>query len=869
MKYKLVSFIAAFALVVSLLPVGTFASEDVTYGPAVKLLMDLGVMGVDEYLGKFWDDTPVRRSEMVKILCNLFNLEPQKAETPCFDDVSENDRGYIEAVVINGYMSGYGDREFGPDDYVTGQQVLKIFVSIECGDALPQAMGGFPDGYYKAAKKMGMISASTLVSEDAARRIDVAEIIYSVLESDAIRISGIDGDNIIYESVEGATFLSDIIGIYRYEGILCKNKATALTEPSGTGDERVQIGEAVINDTEDLARDYLGCKVIAYAKKTSGEDSYNIVSIMEAKTNNSLKINVEDFVGAAGFKFEYYAGNKVKTIQMSPGCKMIYNGVLTNYDESKFNFNIGEIKLMDNNDDGKYDVVLITDYKTIIVERINVKDETISSRFGNENLELKDSYCRITYDDEKAELDGISAGAVILAAVSENTADIKAIDIKVSTTKVAGTVETKRDNEDGVFVDVGGETYKISKYAQSLADTGAIPRIDAGDSVQLFLDAFGNVAYYKKNAAGLSVGYLMAGVVDPGVLTPIIRVKIFTEKEEIIYLQAGESVKVNGEKVKIDKMDDALKNRFVETGLVEYEAENDVLQSINFPNDGYSVDEFSLDDSDDSFRCSSRNMLARKYKVSDSTPVFIVPGKSTDENKEDHHVVNGNYFSISHNYAANLYDIDEYGNVKYCVVKKDGMAEDDIEESTKLVIVEYVGVGLDDEGEEIDLICGVDENGKEISLPVKDKALMTFQVNADGETKTRPLKGGDVIQYITYKDGSASKIALAHNSDAGGTFREPCSLLTWRGASYNMERVYGTIVRINGYSAIVICGDEWAGKTILDANKHITLSGNAVYLYDSQRDKVMPIAFSDISEGDRVFACTNQNNNLRMLVVYK
>jgi len=735
MKYKLMSFIVAFMLAISVLNIGAYASEDIKYSPAVKLLTDLGIMDVDEYSGEFWDDTPVRRSEMAKILCNLFNLEPQKAETPYFDDVSENNRGYIETVVRNGYMVGYGNREFGPDDYVTGQQVLKIFVSIECGDSLANVMGGFPDGYYRAAKNMGMISASVPVSADVARRIDVAEIIYSVLESDAVRISGVEGNNIVYGTVEGATFLSDIIGIYRYEGILSKNKATSLTKPSGTGDECVQIGETVIKDTDDLARDYLGCRVVAYAKKTSGEDLYNIVSIRTARVNESLTLNVEDFVSVAGFKLEYYAGNNVKTIRMSPGCKMIYNGVLTKYDESRFDFDIGEIKLIDNNDDGKYDVVLITDYKTIVVERINVKEGTISSRFENENLKLKDSYCRITYDNEKAELGDISSGAVILAAVSENTADTKAIDIKVSTTRTAGVVENKRNTKEGVFIDVGNERYKVSKYAQLLADTGVIPNIDSGDSVQLFLDAFGNIAYYKKNTTGVSVGYLMAGAIDSEAMTSTLKVKIFTEKEEIIYLQTTESVKVNGEKVKIDKMDDTLKNRFMETGLVEYESENDVLMSISFPYNGYNVGEFSLDDSNESYRCSSRNMLAQRYKVSDSTPVFIVPSKSTSENEADHYVVSGSYFAVAESYDAMLYDIDEYGEVKYCVVKKDGMAEKDIKENAKLVIVESIGDSLDDNGEEINVIFGIDEDGREISLMVKDKALMTFQVNADGENK--------------------------------------------------------------------------------------------------------------------------------------
>ena len=107
MKYKFLAFLTAVVLVFGITPAGiTRATEDAADSRTVKLLSALGIMDADSHTGKFWDNTPVERQEMAKILCNLFDLEVSTDTLPRFNDVHEDYRAHVETAVRNGYMLG-------------------------------------------------------------------------------------------------------------------------------------------------------------------------------------------------------------------------------------------------------------------------------------------------------------------------------------------------------------------------------------------------------------------------------------------------------------------------------------------------------------------------------------------------------------------------------------------------------------------------------------------------------------------------------------------------------------------------------------------------------------------------------------------
>ena len=197
MKYRLLSFCMAVLLLISMISVprieaanSTETFKDSADTKIVKLLEALGLMEIDSETGFFWDEMPVKRSELAKIICKMFNISETKDASPHFTDVSDYDRAYIETAIRNGYMSGYDNEKFGPDDYVTNIQLIKTFVTALGGDAAAQSQGGYPGGYITIGNMLGLLKGKAVANENISRRIDVANIIYTALHADVLEIAG-------------------------------------------------------------------------------------------------------------------------------------------------------------------------------------------------------------------------------------------------------------------------------------------------------------------------------------------------------------------------------------------------------------------------------------------------------------------------------------------------------------------------------------------------------------------------------------------------------------------------------------------------------------------------------------------------------
>ena len=132
MKNKLIALITAVMLIIGCLPGMTIlaANDDSGESRRIKMLSSLGIIEADSKTGMFWDDSLVERREIVRILCKMSAIKPMVDSEPRFYDVAEEDRSYVETAVRNGYMAGYGDGEFGPRDYITRGQMLKVIVSL-------------------------------------------------------------------------------------------------------------------------------------------------------------------------------------------------------------------------------------------------------------------------------------------------------------------------------------------------------------------------------------------------------------------------------------------------------------------------------------------------------------------------------------------------------------------------------------------------------------------------------------------------------------------------------------------------------------------------------------------------------------------
>lgn len=867
MKRKLLMILMASMIVFSNVQFGISRVEaDGSENREVKLLNALGIMNVDASTGLFWDETPVRRGEMAQILCELFGYTATVDDTPRFLDVGEKERAYVETVVRHGHMSGYDNNKFGADDYITNEQVIKIFVTIIGGKTLAENMGGYPNGYMNAGMNIGIVKGETAMGGKVARRIDVASVIYETMSADMIFLSGSNGSTAIYKSTEGETFLTENLNIYKESGIVSKNEGTSLNRANGLGEGLVQIGDEICTDSKHLADDYLGCSVTVYLKKDSPHDGGDIIYIEEDKDNESILIEDKDIVGADDNSLTYFINGKSKKVEISDIADMIYNGKAVICDLNRTDIKNGFVKLVDNNGDKLYDVVIVTEYETFVVERVNKEEEKLQLKFSEPAITLENQLYRVFRDGEAAKLEDIESGDVILVATSENTEGKKVIRIEASSLNVMGSVSQIRDDGEKTYVTIGKEEYVINDYQKSLVAKNQMSEITAGSSGQFYLDKKGAIVYCNKGSAGDSVGYLINSYIDNEAAIPTLTVKVYTEDKNIQTYKATDKISVDGARVNISDISSLtnILGMLKTPQLIKYNEKDCIIKEIFFAADGYDAQEFSCDVSG-TLICTCTAILDDKYYIPSSAKVFYVPDVSEGDadynsiinNTSYYNVYTSSYFVASDSYSVSLFDIDANGNVNYVVIK--GAADNtNIKEGTSMLVVTAINKGIGDDDTPIYILKGMNERGEETELKASDAERIT-----DSKLLRIPKKG-DVIQYTTNSAGYIHGIGITHSVDES-KYYDPVSIyLTSR-----TKKVYGEVM-INSGSNILICSEPvWSNMSPLDAVKNVSNANVAIYRYDKERNRVYKSDFSEIEIGDKVFACVAGNNVTRMMVVYK
>ena len=848
--------------------VNVSAKENSMDNRAVKFVLAMGIMTEDSYTGTFWDETPVKRAEMAVILCNMFGFEPRCEDAPVFSDVREEERGYVETIVRNGYMVGHGDGTFGANEYVTAEQVIKIFVTVLGAEKVAENIGGYPTGYVKIAKELDILPATLGNLSDKARRIDVANIIYDSMHANVYTLISMGAEHTVYDSEEGETFLSERLNIYTGSGIVSKNEVTSLNRVGGTDEGHVQIGDKLYRDSNRMMDEYFGSDVVVYYKKDNKTDEIgDIIYVEEGKDNEIITIADKDIIAVNPREIKFYDGDKQKFETISPVADMIYNGVAVAYDDSRMKIDCGSVKLVDNSGDGRADVVIIYNYTPYVAEYVLLEDQVVSNMYAADPIVLKDNSYSITKNGLSATLEDISKGDVILAAVSENAEGIKAIKLDICNETVVGEIERTFVKDGRNYITVSGEDFEISEYCKALNAAQYIPTVKAGDAGQFYLDSGKRVIYYSENAFSGGIGYLVDSAVIEGVFSSKLSVKIYTEADKFETYTTADKLIVNSDKMEVT---DVVKNadimaKLKAPQLIQYKVDDGVLSEIVFAVKGYDVNNFSLD-FEGTAACNYSTVLNDKYSVSSDTKVFYVPRPNiANDGKGDmlnqkyyYHIYSGTRFGVQMSYPLKMYDIQPNNKVKYVVEQYDP-SWGNIMGGSQVLAIDEVGEGINEEGVDVKFVQGINESGNKVTFYADlDYALTDTTLN-------REVKSGDIIQYVTDFKGYIRGIKIQKDIDDpnyfGSTRMDPGDI--------SQKKAFGEVI-YNNSTNILISGTKIHENMLPEETElYISNTGSAVFEYNMERKTYRKIAFSEIVRGEKIFACVNGGNRTRMLVVYR
>lgn len=158
------------------------------YEEAVGVLAELGIIKGDDY-GNFNPDNTITRAEAATIICRMLCVEEEaKAiKREVFSDVSISHWavGYIAKAAEIGIINGYGNGNFGPNDPVAQDQIIKMLVCAWGYGQYAKELGGWPTGYITVAEELGIIESADEISGIQAKRSDVAMWSYNTLYVDS------------------------------------------------------------------------------------------------------------------------------------------------------------------------------------------------------------------------------------------------------------------------------------------------------------------------------------------------------------------------------------------------------------------------------------------------------------------------------------------------------------------------------------------------------------------------------------------------------------------------------------------------------------------------------------------------------------
>lgn len=521
-----------------------------TYDENIETISALGILDWD--FDTFSASENVTRGEFTRLVTNIVSNGVYSTDSvmSVFSDVSaDSELGKILYTAKSfGIVSGDGEGSFYPDRPITYEEAYKILGSALGYDADAKANGGYPTGYVMSCIKAGLKSDGIKVLSDKLTPSGAAKLIVDAFECNVMKVKLVN-NNTEYEIDRDEDWIYTAKKILVSEGVVTANSITALQSFDTIDQGFVSIDDVRYKCDKNFDL-YLGYNVKFYYTEENG--NCDRVLHMTKQYNDELLIDANDIadgVLSSDRKIEYYTANDdTKKVKIPVNASIIYNGrAINTYGENIFNISYGFIKLTDNNSDGIYDVVFLSEYKNMIVGAVNTVDKSAADKYNGNVINFmpyeKEKIIRI-YDETGKETDfsKLAAGDVLSYAESE---DGKILTIYVSKKKIEGKIESVSEVRSKKYYGIKG--FETALAADASFDTSSVKLNAVGIA---YLNAFGEITDFVSGNDMDNLMYVMDVFIDKERSAHELNIKVMDKNGEIKTLVSKKSITLNGERVK-------------------------------------------------------------------------------------------------------------------------------------------------------------------------------------------------------------------------------------------------------------------------------------------------------------------------------
>lgn len=750
---------------------------------ALYYLVGLGVNG------EFVENENITRAEFTSLLIKTaYNGKATANIDNSFHDVDVTSEfaGDIYTAYNLGIVSGGGN--FRPNDYIILQDALKMTVHVLGYGVMAEERGGYPGGYIYCALDTKVVRGVIGNYTEVLSGRDTALLLYNMLNTKLMKYK-VSSGGINFNIDNTSTILTDYYHLYKIEGIVTATSYSALSEDDSLAAEgTIKISGTEYNYHNDT-RDLLGFNVVVYVE----DDDENNIAFVYPSYNEV--ITFEKITKFNNYTIEYEQNDRIEKISIDKSFSYIYNGrVYDGYDEMDFLTTYGSFKVVDNDNDGDYDIVFVQDVQYMHVTSVNLFEKTIYGKsllFSSIETDIDDAYYEYyKYDGEKivtAELSDITPGIVVALEISK---DMKVGRITICEKSIEGFVSSQ-DNEYIVINDI---QYKMSPYYIEY-QKGNIG-VEGTFVIGLKKDA---ILFSSDVSEGYVYGYLIDAKISED-LESTLTLKIFDSTGEVLIYDCENYIFVNGNRIKVSSNDIndfkllLFDGENVKRQLLKYKISEGKIKGIDTAEMAQAIDDKS-DNPDDTliqyydqlstnFKANGMNNFLR-FKITASTKVFIVPEKDAENvTEEDFDIETMSFFRGDSHYIVDAYDYDETGvpNAIVCYSK----VSTTLGEDSSYGVMEKVVKGLHPiEGREYDKIYFW-ADGKFLSYYV-DESVAESLIKPSG--KKAGL--GDVFRYI-HRNGIIERLSIDFDAETMQFTADGNALVTYDSA-YNKQRTYALV----------------------------------------------------------------------------
>lgn len=528
--------------------VQTAAVEEESY--YTDVLLALGIYDIDDQMDLY--NAEISREELAALISVFYGVSEQSSlsATP-FDDVPENwASGHIMAVVENGLMNGYDDGLFRPGRFVTGSEVLKVLVKMVGYDVLAESKGGYPNGYFSVADKLGILKGVNMSDWSAVlTRKDFTRLLYNAIHVDILEQTVVGAKN-EYDSQKGKNLLSERLDIYEIDGNLAGVFGTTVDFGTVPGKNRVRI-DSTVYACNFNAYPYLGMNVEGYYQQALLDDIGEVLYLEADDVNqNVISVDSDSITSLTDKELTYEENDRIKRAVIPNDVIVVFNGKRDTYQTvSSLKPKQGEVKMIDADRDGSYEYLIINSFMTYFVDTVSEVEGkyTFTDKTGKLPLIIDtvsdDVFATAIDKDRVIELREIEERDVL--TVMTDSIDLDKMQAKDDSTVF--TIYRFNNRFTGRLTSIATDEIYIDDAPYELAadyNSKKYP-LTVGNEYTFYLDYAGRVCVAEAGATSERYGILQAYDLS-GSLAQTCRLKIFDQDGKFVTYGCTKQVSLDG-----------------------------------------------------------------------------------------------------------------------------------------------------------------------------------------------------------------------------------------------------------------------------------------------------------------------------------